>query len=207
MPTSNGLYNLSLSALLLLFQAGCTLEVYDQSMLDPKACGNSRIDPGEVCDDGNTQDGDGCSHDCKSIETCGNGLIDVQAQVPETCDDGPNNGALGDPCSATCQTVTGVAITGFADPNYLISGAPVTSTAHVVLRMTFEDRTPGTNVSLCAGPIEEFAQGTCSMQLSGSGGPGFVFLTIIDASVLSGDVLYAVRQIGTVPAQFVLTIE
>jgi cysteine-rich repeat protein len=172
MHTSNGLCNLKISALLLLFQSGCTLEVYNQS-----------------------------------TEACGNGVIDVQAQIPETCDDGPNNGTLGDPCSATCQTVNSVTITGIADPNYLISGTQVTSAAHAVLKMVFEDRTPGTNVSLCAGIIDDFAQGKCSMWLSDSGGPGFQFLTIIDANALSGKVLYVIRQVGTVPAQFVLTIE
>ena len=143
----------------------------------------------------------------QSAGACGNGVIDVQAQIPETCDDGPNNGTLGDPCSATCQTMNSVTITGIADPDYLISSTPVMSTGHAVLKMIFEDRTPGTNVSLCAGIIEDFAQGRCSMWLSGSGGPGFQFLTIIDTNALSGEVLYVIRQIGTVPAQFVLTIE
>jgi cysteine-rich repeat protein len=30
----------------------------------PTACGNYVVEPGEECDDGNTNDGDGCSHDC-----------------------------------------------------------------------------------------------------------------------------------------------
>jgi cysteine-rich repeat protein len=30
-------------------------------------CGDLKVNPagGEQCDDGNTRDGDGCSHDCK----------------------------------------------------------------------------------------------------------------------------------------------
>ena len=230
MPTSNGLRILHISALLQLFQVGCTLEVYNQSALprcgngscptgtyctpadqrcvaDTEDCGNSHVDPGEVCDDGNQQDGDGCARDCRSIETCGNGVIDSQAASPETCDDGASNGTFGDPCSATCQAVGGLTITGVADPKFLISGTPVSSSAHAVLKMIFENRTPGTNVSLCAGTLDDFVQGRCSMQLSGSGGPGFQFLTIIDANELSGKVLYAIRAVGTAPAQFVLTIE
>src|SRR5262245_32171606 len=39
-------------------------------------CGNGRVDPDEVCDDGNTTSGDGCSSDCHSLETCGNGHVD-----------------------------------------------------------------------------------------------------------------------------------
>ena len=32
----------------------------------PAACGDGDLDEGEECDDGNTADGDGCSHDCKN---------------------------------------------------------------------------------------------------------------------------------------------
>src|SRR4029077_14697999 len=39
---------------------------------DTNTCGDAHMDPGEVCDDGNTNDGDGCSRDCTSDETCGN---------------------------------------------------------------------------------------------------------------------------------------
>jgi hypothetical protein len=101
----------------------------------------------------------------------------------------------------------GVTVTGVADPKYLISSVPVMSTGDGVLKMTFENKTPGTNVSLCMGTMEDFGQGKCSMHLSGSGGPGFKFLTIIDAKELPGKVLYAIRAVGTEPAQFVLTVE
>jgi cysteine-rich repeat protein len=33
-------------------------------------CGNGVVESGEVCDDGNTVDGDGCSHDCEAIDIC-----------------------------------------------------------------------------------------------------------------------------------------
>jgi len=69
------------------------------------ACGNNIVDDGEICDDGNTRDGDGCSRDCLSDETCGNGIIDSNIRLPEQCDDGQNNGKLNDPCSATCHRV------------------------------------------------------------------------------------------------------
>ena len=51
-----------------------------------RGCGNGVIDPGEVCDDGNTTFGDGCSADCRSLETCGNGVVDVA--LGEGCDCG-----------------------------------------------------------------------------------------------------------------------
>jgi hypothetical protein len=100
-----------------------------------------------------------------------------------------------------------VTIRGVAHPKYLISSVPTMSAGDAVLKMVFENKTPGTNVSLCAGTMEDFADGRCAMHLSGSGGPGFQFLTIIDAKELYGKVLYAMRAVGTAPAQFVLIIE
>ena len=35
------------------------------------------LDGAEVCDDSNTEDGDGCSAACNSDEVCGNGVIDT----------------------------------------------------------------------------------------------------------------------------------
>lgn len=45
-------------------------------------CGDGVIntEAGEVCDDGNTNSGDGCSADCRSNETCGNGIKDGNEQ-------------------------------------------------------------------------------------------------------------------------------
>ncbi len=60
-------------------------------------CGNGRVDFGEACGDGNSENFDGCSADCRSDETCGNGTIDAPR---EECDDG--NLVDGDGCQATC---------------------------------------------------------------------------------------------------------
>jgi cysteine-rich repeat protein len=62
-------------------------------------CGDERVDPGEMCDDGNFASGDACSPDCLSDESCGNNVID---RGLEECDDG-NIGAH-DGCNATCKT-------------------------------------------------------------------------------------------------------
>ena len=62
-------------------------------------CGNGIIDPGELCDDGNWEGGDGCSNDCKSDETCGNGITDWDAG--ESCD--PPNPATN--CSQGCEVM------------------------------------------------------------------------------------------------------
>lgn len=63
------------------------------------ACGDTHLDAGEECDDGNLINYDGCSSTC-TIETpvCGNGHI----EAGEQCDD--SNTVSGDGCSSTCQT-------------------------------------------------------------------------------------------------------
>ncbi len=77
-------------------------------------CGNDLLEPGELCDDGNTKDGDGCSGDCLvpdpdylcvegegcvRVVTCGNGIIEGN----EVCDDG--NTKNGDGCAKGCDGV------------------------------------------------------------------------------------------------------
>jgi cysteine-rich repeat protein len=65
------------------------------------ACGDGVLDPGEECDDGNNEDGDGCSADCEVEGYCGDGILDPG----EECDDGNNED--GDGCSATCELEPG----------------------------------------------------------------------------------------------------
>lgn len=81
------------------FQLGSGL-VYLETL-----CGNSIIEFGESCDDGNTTSGDGCSSVCQTEilpgAVCGNGLLEGS----ETCDDGNTNS--GDGCSAVCQVEGG----------------------------------------------------------------------------------------------------
>ncbi len=79
--------------------ADCTSLVCDVTCQTP-ICGDNvqHVALGEVCDDGNNVDGDGCSANCLSDETCGNDIIDTA--VGEVCDDG--NTTDGDGCSANC---------------------------------------------------------------------------------------------------------
>ncbi|HSD90385.1 MAG TPA: DUF4215 domain-containing protein [Kofleriaceae bacterium] len=65
-------------------------------------CGNHVIEVDEQCDDGNHVSGDGCSSDCTSNETCGNGVLDSIAG--ELCDDG--NLVSHDRCNSRCQPET-----------------------------------------------------------------------------------------------------
>jgi CSLREA domain-containing protein len=74
----------------------CDIGAFEVSLL----CGNSKLDPGETCDDGNTTSGDGCSSTCQDETAgavCGNNIV----ETGEECDDGNINS--GDGCSATCQ--------------------------------------------------------------------------------------------------------
>src|SRR5262245_56760529 len=48
----------------------------DKCITDTTTCGDCHVEPGEVCDDGNNLNGDGCSFDCLSDESCGNGKVD-----------------------------------------------------------------------------------------------------------------------------------
>ena len=64
-------------------------------------CGDNKACPGEACDDGNTTGGDGCSFDCLSDESCGNGIKD--GELGEVCDDG--NTRSGDGCRSDCMAI------------------------------------------------------------------------------------------------------
>jgi len=66
-------------------------------------CGNSFVETGEQCDDGNTINGDGCDSNCQIevLSVCGNGLI----ESGEQCDD--NNLVNGDGCSLICNIESG----------------------------------------------------------------------------------------------------
>jgi len=60
----------------------------------PNTCGNGVLDPGEECDDENSNSSDGCTNLCT---ICGNGIV----SPGEECDDG--NLVDGDGCSAACE--------------------------------------------------------------------------------------------------------
>lgn len=73
-----------------------------RSNCQQRRCGDGVRDSDEVCDDGNVVGGDGCSGDCQSLETCGNGYVDIVAG--EACDDG--NADNLDGCLNTCSVPT-----------------------------------------------------------------------------------------------------
>ncbi|MFT3698509.1 MAG: hypothetical protein QM831_35520 [Kofleriaceae bacterium] len=82
--------------------AACDGGICHDGVCLPSACGNGYVDPGEQCDDGNQISNDGCSADCTSNETCGNGVRDGVKN--EECDDG--NLLDADGCDSKCQLET-----------------------------------------------------------------------------------------------------
>jgi hypothetical protein len=108
----------------------------------------------------------------------------------------------------TRQAMAAMTITGTVGVSgkYLVTGAPVAATSGL-LKISFENRTSGTNLELCAGSMADFSAATCTVQLSDSGGPGFMFLTVIDAAKLSGKIIFVQRAVGTANSVFALTIE
>mgnify|MGYP003865870939 CR=1 FL=1 len=76
-------------------------------------CGNGLLEGAEICDDGNSISGDGCSSLCLN-ENCGDNVL--QPLLGEECDDG--NLVSGDNCSVSCS-VEGTTVppgSGFSGP-------------------------------------------------------------------------------------------
>ena len=88
-------------------------------------CGDSLVDPGEQCDDGNLFGGDGCTTDCRNESpdvqppdvqppadaspTCGDAVVDAGEQ----CDDG--NLIAGDGCTGGCRLEHATALPSCGD--------------------------------------------------------------------------------------------
>jgi cysteine-rich repeat protein len=75
------------------------------------SCGDGVVQSLEACDDGDIEDGDGCSANCLSTETCGNGVVD--AKVYEVCDTADPE--TQDGCASNCRSKQGCQ-NGVIDP-------------------------------------------------------------------------------------------
>ncbi len=77
-----------------------TTETADTTTDGGGVCGNSIIEGGEECDDGNLSDEDGCLSSCVN-SSCGDGFVNMGV---EACDDGINDGSYGG-CEAGCDAL------------------------------------------------------------------------------------------------------
>ena len=114
--------------------------------------------------------------------------------------------SVGGASKADALTITGTVGPG-PSAKYLLTGSAVDVTTNAVFKMSFETTTPGENLALCAGSVADFVSGRCATQLNDSGGPGFRFLTIVDAAALNGKQLFVIKLVGINPASFSFTIE
>ncbi len=140
------------------------------------ACGDGAIGPGEACDDGDRDDGDGCSADCR-IEPehscagepsvcrrheCGNGVIDPG----EGCDTGVPGGGPG--CSAACRI----------EPGWGCVGAPSVCTRGGDACADATPLTPGSPVRRTTEGLADdlgVYRGACGVGATRDAGPDAVF--------------------------------
>ena len=117
--------------------------------------------------------------------------------------------ALGVLAVAASSAQAAITLTDTVGPSgkFLVTGAAVNATSPGRIKIVFGNLTAGVNLQLCAGTPADFTAGTCAVSLSSSGGPGFNFLTIVEAPALNGKVLFVKRAVGTANAGFSLTIE
>lgn len=113
----------------------------------PAVCGNSAIESGESCDDGNTTALDGCSATCQTeTPVCGNSLVEYLEQ----CDDG-NTDAL-DGCSDTCQIESPVCGNGVIESGEQCDDGNTTASDGCDATCQTESVVPGAHFS-CRGPF------------------------------------------------------
>ncbi len=130
-------------------------------------CGDGHLWVGfEICDDGGTFGGDGCSADCDKVEVCGDTVVDAG----EDCDDANANPADGcDACVATAWIAS--VVLGEVVTDVLLSypsSAAVDPAGNVFIADTVNHRVR--RVDAVSGAITTVA-GTGEAGFSGDGGP------------------------------------
>ena len=117
-------------------------------------CGDGTVDPGEICDDHNQVNGDGCDNNC-TVSACGNGVV----APDETCDDG--NTTNFDDCPATCVeeacTPTATPVTATVTWN---APAAVAGMTVVVDYPEGKVKVPGIGSTIAPGTFTGYPSGT-----------------------------------------------
>jgi len=180
------IYNRALSAYEVNqdYQKGMNGYSYCGDISFPAVCGNNVIEAGEQCDDGNIDDGDGCSSACQTEQqqpACGNGII----EAGEQCDDGANNGQPLDSCSSDCQQ------------QQPVCDQPITLTSDMTLTRDYQFCGSGFTINAdnivldCAGHNINYSYMSYGAGVLTS---GFNGITIKNCNILQGD-----SSIGTWP--------
>ena len=160
--------------------------------LQASVCGNGVREPGEVCDDGNADAGDGCSPACAFVDNlvdgsdcsaigdleCASGVCDSNEtpdtceaantcgngalEAGESCDDGNSTG--GDGCSSTCF------VDSIADGGDCSSGGDASCSSGVCDRSETPDRCEAANT--CGNAAVEAGEDCDDGNLVGNDGCG-----------------------------------
>lgn len=164
------------------FALGCELIASpDRSMIGGDAvCGNGIVED-EECDDGNLDQGDGCSHECR-IEVCGDGVVNAGEQ----CDDGAANSTTACGCTADCALPSSG--TACADGNLCNGGETCDGAGACVAgsALVCDDSQAGTNDSCvpASGCASLGFTGTTSTTSYGNTGGGTLYADTCPAGQL-----------------------
>ena len=109
--------------------------------------------------------------------------------------------------AALLRPAHALTITDGLSDKFLVTSIPIATKVNATLKLSFENKTSGTNLSLCAGSDVDFNAKKCTTILSSSGGPGFIFLTITDTQTLAGKHVYVINNGPAKSANFSLVVE
>eukprot|EP00960_Hanusia_phi_P027269 746725-Hanusia_phi.AAC.1 len=166
---------------------------------DRNICGDGYLSPSELCDDGNTANGDGCSSDCQTIEQefmCSSSIQGIKLDIPSSiytacslCVDKPYSDSITEDDLNKCSNLPNLvlAATDAANQNKIVLSAMIPSamlTSPDLMKVT--EVVPGTffynnpmysvgfspTASVHLNPYDDLAH-NCSERLSWTiGGPG-----------------------------------
>lgn len=154
-----------------LYESMTFTEVEAAVIVSPIICGNNVVDPGEQCDDGNTNKGDGCSPTCKwepdiSVDPTswdfGNVTVDDSSTKTFTISNTDDNGNL----NIGTITITG---TNFSKQNDNCSGQTIAPSGSCTVDVKFSPTAPlGLKSGTLSIPSDDPDENPLDVSLSGT---------------------------------------